>query len=261
MKLVYHYTSKRHSLPMILRSRALQAVALARKRIRSHTDAEQKAFHEPAAPQERLEAIRERDRRDREREDQAAGQARRLWLQAGPADPDHPYLAREQLPPHNLLQDGEILLMPLFFEGKLVNLERTYPDGDKWLLPGGRFEGVASLIGDLSGAERVLVAESWLPAAALYEAMGCPVVIALRFWNLEPVACRLRQRFPEAEITICGNDYHHLPAHGLPNIGRVAARHAALAIDAKLLMPSFCETCESCTNFADVRLCRLGGDK
>ncbi|MEQ6918722.1 hypothetical protein [Halomonas aquatica] len=217
-----------------------------------------------AAAQARLDAMRYRERRDRERQQrgaQAAEKARRWWAEAGPGDPSHPWLARKRLPPHALRQRGEMLLMPMYVEGELVNLERIFPDGSKRTLPGGRLEGVASLIGDLSGAERVLVAEGWSNAAALYEAMGCPVVIARNFAYLEEVAIGLRQRLPEAEITICGNDYHHLPAHGLPNIGRVAARHAALAIDATLLMPSFCEGCKTCTDFADVRLCRLGGDK
>lgn len=217
-----------------------------------------------AAAQARLDAMRERERRDRERQQyqaQAAEKARGWWVQAAPADPGHPYLAGKQLPPLNLRQRGDMLLMPLFFEGALVNLERIFPDGSKRPLQGGRVKGVASLIGDLAGAERVLVAEGWSTAAALQEAMGCPVVVARNADNLAPVARRLRQRLPEVAITICGDDDWHLPAQGLANKGRVAARHAALAIDATLLMPSFCEGCETCTDFADVRQCRLGGSQ
>lgn len=185
-----------------------------------------------AAAQARLDAMRERDRRDRERQQhqaQTAEKARRWWAQAASADPAHPYLASKQLPPLNLRQRGDMLLMPLFFEGELVNLERIFPDGSKRPLPGGRVKGVASLIGRLEGAERVLVAEGWSTAAALHDAMGCPVVVARNADNLVPVARRLRQRLPEVAITICGDDDRHLPAQGLANKGRVAARHAALA--------------------------------
>ncbi|WP_348827427.1 toprim domain-containing protein [Halomonas sp. RT37] len=216
-----------------------------------------------AAATARLDAMRERDRCDRERRAQeatTAAQAKRWWAQAGPADPGHPYLARKQLPPHGLRQRGNMLLMALFFDGELVNLERIYPDGGKRPLSGGRVKGVASLIGRLAGAGRVLVAEGWSTATALHEAMGAPVVVARNADNLTPVARRLRQRLPaEVAITICGDDDCHLERRGEPNKGRVAARHAALAIDAKLLMPRFCDDCETCTDFADVRQCRQQG--
>ncbi|MGJ7460442.1 toprim domain-containing protein [Halomonas sp. MA07-2] len=216
-----------------------------------------------AAAQARLDAMRERDRQERERQQQAAktaGKARRWWAEAGPGDPTQAWLARKRLPPYNLRQRGEVLLVPLYFEGELVNLERIFPDGSKRPLKGGRVKGVASLIGRLAGAKHVLVAEGWSTAAALHEAMGAPVVVARNADNLAPVARRLRQRLPaEVAMTICGDDDRHLPAQGLANKGAVEARHAALAVGAELLMPSFCEGCEGCTDFADVRLCRLGG--
>lgn len=216
-----------------------------------------------AAAQARLDAMRDRERQERERHQQAAkaaDKARRWWSQAGPGDPAHPWLVRKRLPPHNLRQRGEMLLVPLYFEGELVNLERIFPDGSKRPLKGGRVKGVASLIGRLAAARRVLVAEGWSTAAALYEAMEAPVVVARNADNLSPVARRLRQRLPaEVAITICGDDDRHLPAQGKANKGTVEARHAALAVGADLLMPSFCEGCESCTDYADVRLCRLGG--
>ncbi|AMC99352.1 toprim domain-containing protein [Halomonas chromatireducens] len=216
-----------------------------------------------AAAQARLEAMRERERRDRERrqrEAEAKAMANRWWSQAGPGDPAHPWLARKRLPPYNLRQRGEMLLVPLFFEGELVNLERIYPDGSKRPLPGGRVKGAASLIGDLAGAKRVLVAEGWSTAAALHEAIGCPVVVARNADNLAPVARRLRQRLgDDVAMTVCGDDDRHLPAKGKANKGAVEARHAALTVGADLLMPSFCKGCRSCTDFADVRLCRLGG--
>ncbi|WP_181248651.1 MULTISPECIES: toprim domain-containing protein [Halomonas] len=211
----------------------------------------------------RLEAMRAREQRDKERrqrEAEAKVKAAQWWAQSRPADPGHPYLTGKGLPPYNLRQRGDMLLMPLFLDGELVNLERIFPDGAKRPLPGGRVRGAASLIGHLAGAEHVLLAEGWSTAAALHEAMGYPVVVARNADNLAPVARRLRQRLPEGvAITIGGDDDRHLPAQGLPNKGRVSGRHAALAIDARLLMPTFCEGCEGCTDFADVRQCRKGG--
>lgn len=68
----------------------------------------------------------------------------------------------------------------------------------------------------------------------------------------------LRQRLPtEVVITIYRDDDRPLSVQGRQNNERVAARHAALAIDAKMLIPSFCEECLNCTDFSDVLQCRL----
>ncbi|WP_372614266.1 DUF927 domain-containing protein [Halomonas sp.] len=88
-----------------------------------------------AAAQARLEAMRVRDRRDRERqqrEAEAKEMANRWWPQAGPANPTFPYLAGKGLPPFNLRQRGDVLLMPMYFEGeseKVKEPRRTFATG------------------------------------------------------------------------------------------------------------------------------------
>jgi putative DNA primase/helicase len=209
-----------------------------------------------AAAEARLAAQRAREQRDAERRQQhakTAEQARRWWAAAGAADPAHPYLAKKRLAPHGLRQRDSMLLVPLFYDGELVNLERIFPDGAKRPLFGGRAKGVAGLVGKLAGAERVLIAEGWATAAALYEAMNAPVVVARNADNLEAVARRLRQRLPDSvTITLAADDDRFTEG----NPGATKARLAALAIGAKVLMPTFCADCQRCTDFADVALCR-----
>ncbi|MDP3535714.1 MAG: toprim domain-containing protein [Halomonas sp.] len=209
-----------------------------------------------AAAEARLAAQRAREQRDTERRQQqakTAEQARRWWATAGAADPAHPYLTKKRLAPHGLRQRDTMLLVPLFYDGELVNIERIYPDGAKKALFGGRAKGVAGLVGKLAGAERVLIAEGWATAAALHEAMGLPVVVARNADNLEPVARRLRQRLPDdVTITIAADDDRFTEG----NPGATKARLAALAIGAKVLTPTFCADCQRCTDFADVALCR-----
>ncbi|XKF14314.1 toprim domain-containing protein [Halomonas sp. BLK-85] len=211
-----------------------------------------------AAAEARLAAMRAKEQREAERKAQhakTAEQARRWWAMAGAADPSHRYLQRKRLAPHGLRQRDRMLLVPLYFDGELVNLERIYPDGAKKALFGGRAKGVASLVGSLAGADRVLVAEGWATAAALHEAMGVPVIVARNADNLEPVSRRLRQRLPEnVTITIAADDDRF--TEGNPGITK--ARLAALTIGAKLLMPTFCPGCNGCTDFADIALCRKG---
>ena len=209
-----------------------------------------------AAAEARLAAQRAREQRDAERRVQqakAAEQARRWWAMAGAADPSHPYLAKKRLAPHGLRQRDSMLLVPLFYDGELVNLERIFPDGAKRPLFGGRAKGVAGLVGKLAGAERVLITEGWATAAALHEAMTLPVAVARNADNLEAVARRLRQRLPDdVTITIAADDDRFTEG----NPGSTKARLAALAIGAKVLMPTFCADCQRCTDFADVALCR-----
>ncbi len=212
-----------------------------------------------AAAEARLAAQRAREQRDTERRQQyakTAEQARRWWTAAGAADPSHPYLAKKRLAPHGLRQRDSMLLVPLFYDGELVNLERIFPDGAKRPLFGGRAKGVAGLVGKLAGAERVLIAEGWATAAALHEAMALPVVVARNADNLEAVARRLRQRLPDnVTITLAADDDRFTDG----NPGASKARLAALAIGGLVLMPTFCADCQRCTDFADVALCRSNG--
>ena len=209
-----------------------------------------------AAAEARLAAQQAREQRDAERRQQqakTAEQARRWWAAAGAADPSHPYLTKKHLAPHGLRQRDSMLLVPLYFDGELVNLERIFPDGAKRPLFGGRAKGVAGLVGKLAGVERVLIAEGWATAAALHEAMALPVVVARNADNLEAVARRLCQRLPDnVAITIAADDDRFTEG----NPGATKARLAALAIGAKVLMPTFCADCQRCTDFADVALCR-----
>lgn len=212
---------------------------------------------DPAAAAEApLAAQRAREQREAERRAQqakTAEQARRWWATAGAADPGHPYLIKKRLAPHGLRQRDTMLLVPLFFDGELVNLERIFPDGAKRPLFGGRAKGVAGLVGKLAGAERVLIGEGWATCAALNEAMALPVVVARNADNLEAVARRLRQRLPDnVTITLAADDDRFTDG----NPGATKARLAALAIGAKVLMPTFCDDCQRCTDFADVALCR-----
>lgn len=208
--------------------------------------------------QARMEAQRQRDQWEAERiaeQAETAKQARQWWASAKPADTHHPYLAKKQLRPYGLRQRGNALLVPLYVEGKLINLERIFPDGAKRPLPGGRVKGAASLIGRIAGAQRVMVTEGWATGAALYASTGCPVVVARNADNLEPVARRLRQRLSEeVMITIAADDDRF--TNGNP--GMTKARIAALSVGGKLLTPVFCEQCDTCTDFADVALCRKG---
>ena len=76
----------------------------------------------------------EQARRQREAEQQlrqlkTASLAQRWWRDAHPADPDHAYLIAKGVRVHSLRQRGDELLVPLYSDGVLANLQRIAPDG------------------------------------------------------------------------------------------------------------------------------------
>ncbi|CAM3291924.1 toprim domain-containing protein [Halomonas lysinitropha] len=216
--------------------------------------------HDPQAAEQARQAA-ERARRERlarreQEHAQAAAQARQRWEHGRPPDPGHAYLKAKEVKPYGLRQQGDTLLVPLFFNGALVNLQRIAPDGGKRFLPRARLKDTASLVGRLAGAGRVYLAEGWATAATLHEATGHPVVAAMTANNLATVARTLRQRLPsEVAITVAADNDQNTPG----NPGITAAREAAQAIHADLTWPRFpCVGC-ACSDFNDLARCQQEG--
>lgn len=212
--------------------------------------------HDPiAAEQARqaaMKARRERDIRRQHEQAQAAQQARQEWDAASLADHCHPYLTGKRVQPHNLRQQGDVLLVPLHADGELVNLQRIRVDSTKRFLKRGRIKGAASLVGRLAGTGQVYVTEGWATAATIHEASGCPVVATMAANNLEPVARTLRRNLPaHIGITIAADNDRLTPG----NPGLTYGRHAAEIIGADITWPRFpCEDC-ACSDFNDLAAC------
>lgn len=207
----------------------------------------------------RLEAEQQKRKRTEEKKRnhaRAASMAQQLWQQAIPAEPTHRYLSSKEVKPHKLRQHGGALLIPMFANGVLVNLQRICPEGTKRFLHGGRVTGAASLIGSPKNAEIVYLVEGWSTGATIYEATGRPVVVAMNCGNLLPVARNLRAKLPGASAIIIAADNDHRAAG---NPGLTTAKTAAQAIDADLTWPRFpCSGC-GCSDFNDLATCKLGG--
>lgn len=182
-----------------------------------------------------------------------ADYARRLWHGSGPADPSHPYLVAKQVQPHGLRQRGVTLLVPLgTLDRDLWNLQRIGPDGAKRFLKGGVVTGMASPIGDLELAGRIIICEGFSTGATLYEETGSPVLCAMNTSNLKPVAMAARERWPERDIVVAADDdrFTKLP-DGRCNPGVIFATEAAAAIGGRLAVPQFPPGVEG-TDFNDL---------
>ncbi|GAB3471604.1 toprim domain-containing protein [Azotobacter salinestris] len=170
-----------------------------------------------------------------QRQQAAAVEAQRLWSASAPAAPDHPYLVRKGIQSHNARQQGDVLLIPLYANEALVNLQRIYPDGRKRFLSGGRVKGAYSLLGHPEPGKPLYICEGWATGATLHEYEGAAVACAMNAGNLLAVGQYLQRHYPDAELVIAGDDDRQTEG----NTGRDAANDAALTIGAEVTFPAW----------------------
>jgi putative DNA primase/helicase len=168
-------------------------------------------------------------------EQQAAIEAAEIWSSAPKISHLHPYLAKKQLDPEPLRQQGDKLLIPMYDgAGKLWNLQRVAPDGSKRFLKGGRTDGLFCIIGAFTKrGETACIGEGYATCHAIHRASGYPCVVAFSAKNMLAVARLWNDARPDLNFIICADDDSHLER----NIGLEAAKAAAEAIGAKLAKP------------------------
>lgn len=188
---------------------------------------------------QRIEHAKSQREADQVRRQAAAtGYASRLWSDARPACEDHPYLAAKHVGAYRLRQLGDVLLVPLYVNGALCNLQRITADGTKRFLSGGRVRGAYSPIGALGPELPLYVCEGWATGATIHAQTGAAVACAMNAGNLKPVAQALRSRHGSAlQIVIAGDDDRQT----VGNPGRTAATAAAIAIGADVAFPEWPE--------------------
>lgn len=184
---------------------------------------------------QRIERAREQREADQTRRHIAtASYAGRVWSEAQPADAEHPYLTRKRIDPHRLRQTGDVLLVPLYADGYLCNLQRIASDGGKRFLSGGRVKGCYSPIGTLEPGQTLYICEGWATGATIHAETGAAVACAMNAGNLKPVAQALRAKYGDSQRIIIAGDDDRMTAG---NPGRTAATTAALAIGAEVAFP------------------------
>lgn len=169
-----------------------------------------------------------------QRNQEAADVARRWWRDARRADPAHPYLVAKGVRSYGLRQRGNDLLVPLYADGELVNLQRIGADGGKRFLFGGQVRGTYSALGSIAPDKPLCICEGWATGATLHHS-GYTVAAAMNAGNLKAVAVALRAKYPAIEIVIAGDDDRLTDG----NPGRTAAISAALAVGAEVAFPEW----------------------
>jgi len=198
----------------------------------------------------KMEASERLAARETERKEQQAKAMKRAyakWMNAEPTV-EHPYLAQKGVEGFGLKQDRQgNLLIPGFDPrtGRLQTLQWIDSNGTKGFEKGCPQQEAVFVIPSLESLNNkgFLIAEGYATAASLHMATDQPVVAVFNASNLQPVTEILREQYPQAEITLCADNDHHLPEqiNGIPlgNVGLKKAQKAAQAIDAAVVVPSF----------------------
>ena len=225
---------------------------------------------EPLAVQ-RAEIARKREERQQaiiERQHSAARDAHAEWIGHDWATAENAYLQKKGVPPLGVREDldGNLMVPAQNVEGDLRGLQYISPEGQKRFQSGmeknGNYHLIAEPGKDLSQGE-ILLAEGYATGASLHMATEKPVAVAFDAGNLEPVAIKLRKKFPNAAITICAdNDHQHTrktpEGTELWNKGVDLAQKAAQVVGGKVVAPIFNEEerARGLTDFNDLHQSR-----
>jgi len=139
-----------------------------------------------------------------------ADTAEKIWVDAGAAHPDHPYLARKGIAVHGARVTGDgRLVVPLYTpEGKLASLQYIDHEGGKLYHAGGQTGGCFWMVGTTDEPGVIYIAEGFATAATIHEVTNRPCVVAYSASNLVPVTGTMRERHGATQelVIVADND-------------------------------------------------------
>lgn len=172
-----------------------------------------------------------------QRQEAAALVSQYMWTSAA-LEGDSPYLEQKQVIGYGVRYQAMELLVPLVdSEGKLWNLQRINQHGGKYFTKDARVSGCFHLMGDITGADCLLIAEGYATAASLHQATGYPVAVAFNAHNLKHVASVVHQRYPDKQLLICADDDSVTEIRTGKNTGLEAAQQAAHQVQGRCCKP------------------------
>lgn len=171
----------------------------------------------------------------------AKDRAQALFNNAGPVNPNHPYLLKKGISDPallaNLRQQDNNLLIPARQNGEIVAVQKINHDGGKYFGKNEMLTGSAFFIGDKSQVkDGLILTEGLATGASLHAATNKPVLVVFAAHNLVNVAESLKNTdFPI--ILAADNDSH------TKNAGLKFAEKAAQVLGerATINMPIFTE--------------------
>ena len=166
--------------------------------------------------------------------DQGALRAASIWSKC--VDPqDHPYLIKKGAKPYIAKQFENTLVIPLFQGEKLVSLQFINEDGSKKFLKDGIISESYCLIGSINESTPICICEGYATGSTIHEATSYPVIVAFNSGNLVKVSRAIRDKHPNHELIIAGDDDFHNES----NPGRKSAIEAAEQTNSRVVFPIF----------------------
>lgn len=175
----------------------------------------------------------------------ATHQARDIYRHAKPVT-KHQYLTKKAInAPSVIRYKDNLLIIPLvdysLTKPELVNVQTINDQGFKKFNKGGRVTGLCCPIAlpVNEPLRRLYIAEGFSTAVSVHQITGHSVLAAMNANNLGPVAKIARQRWPDIEIIITGDDDYLTERKTGINPGKDKAINAASMIRAKTAFPPF----------------------
>ena len=178
---------------------------------------------------------------------EVADKAERAFAQYQPATSANPYLQNKSSTAFGVRESASKLVIPARnINGEITSLQFINENGDKRFMPGGKIKASFHLIGQLGSL--LCIAEGYATGASFYEysKRKIPVAIAFNAGNLKAVAEAFKEKHPDLEIVIVGDNDRFTKG----NPGKAKAIEAAEAVGGKYFIPKF-EDGEPGTDFND----------
>ena len=204
---------------------------------------------QPLSSEACLQLASERTKREADRKaraeaqeqayNEAATRAERILQQATRDASEHPYVVIKAIRPHGVkANERDLLVIPIYsaLNGHLQTVQFIDRDGNKKMLTGGRCTNGCFPFSDVpnfwaNASNRLGIAEGCATGATLAESLpSVAMFAAFSASNLAYVARALRARYPDAEITVFGDN----DASGT---GQRYAHAAANAVDGLVAIP------------------------
>jgi putative DNA primase/helicase len=133
---------------------------------------------------------------------------------------------------------GKVAVIPMRdIMGKLWSYQVINPDGSKRYAKDIGTNSLLHMLHKPINGYSIGISESYVTAATCFELLGIAMVTAFSAGNLLPVAVVLRDKYPDSEIVVFGDNDRHLHE----NKGEMAADDVkrTLKLNCQVLIPSF----------------------
>lgn len=132
------------------------------------------------------------------------------------------------------IEPGSLLLVPVYKNGELVNVQKITADGKKRPIYGGDMGGVCHVIA--GPGKLVAVVEGFATGVTVNRMTNATVYVAFNTGNLASIAQQARAEHPDATLVIFADHDEVDPVHGW-RPGTKYAEDAAIPVNAKIAMP------------------------